>query len=34
MNLLKVKENDQWVIFGNDSLMVRENRIDDFFNKF
>tara|TARA_B100001741_G_C16541275_1_gene594432 strand:+ start:1834 stop:2415 length:582 start_codon:yes stop_codon:yes gene_type:complete len=28
-----VKENDQWVIFGNDSLMVRENRIDDFFNK-
>ena len=28
-----VKENDQWIIFGNDSLMVRENRIDDFFNK-
>ena len=28
-----VKENDQWVIYGNDSLMVRENRIDDFFNK-
>ena len=28
-----VKENNQWIIFGNDSLMVRENRIDDFFNK-
>ena len=27
------KENDNWKISGNDSLVIKENRIDEFFNK-